>query len=179
MFKKFAFVLAICFLFVISNNAQSIAIGPQAAYVKTSDAEKGVVMPAGALRLYLGGIVLEGMVGYKAEEYLDGLVKATSYPIMATALIKLLPIAHVEAGLGWYNTKIEYKGSLSAVPSMTQKEVGYHAGGGIEIELGNLLLTADLRYVKMGELKDLKSLNDIKNLKSDFIAIIGGLMIKL
>lgn len=157
-------------------NAQSLSIGPQVAYIKTSDAEKGVFMPAGAVRLNLGGLAIEGSIGYKSEEFADGVVKATSYPIMATAMLKLLPLIHVEAGLGWYNTKIEYSGILSALPSETQKEVGYHAGAGIELDLGSALITGDLRYVIMGKIKDLK-IN--KELKSDFIAIYGGLMFKL
>lgn len=171
-------ILTIVLMFVGFSfvNAQSISIGPQVAYIKTADAEKGVFMPAGAVRLNLGGIAIEGAVGYKSEEFFNGLIKATSYPIMATAMLKLLPLIHIEAGLGWYNTKIEYTGALQGIPSTTQKEVGYHAGAGVELELGNLVLTGDFRYVKMGELKDLKNIND---LKSDFIAIFGGLMFKL
>jgi hypothetical protein len=176
MFKKLFFIILITFAFSGMSYAQSIAIGPQAAYIKTSDAEKGVIMPAGAIRLNLGGLGIEGSVGYKVEEFFNGLIETQSYPIMVTALLKILPFIHAEAGLGWYNTKIIYKGAFSAIPSSTQKEVGYHAGGGVEFEFGNLLLTADLRYVKMGELKDLKN---VSNLKSDFVAIVGGLMFRL
>ncbi|MBM4170481.1 MAG: porin family protein [Ignavibacteria bacterium] len=176
MFKKLFVIVLLAVSVSGLTFAQSIAIGPQAAYIKTSDAEKGVIMPAGAIRLNLGGLGIEGSVGYKVEEFFDGLIETTSYPIMVTALLKILPFIHAEAGLGWYNTKITYKGALSAIPSSTQKEVGYHAGAGAEIELGNLLLTADLRYVKMGELKDLKN---VSNLKSDFIAIVGGVMFRL
>lgn len=156
--------------------AQSISIGPQVAYVKTSDAEKGVLMPAGAVRLNLGSISIEGLVGYKSEEFSDGYIKATSYPIMATAMLRVFPLIHIEAGLGWYNTKLEFSGPFQGFPSSTQSEVGYHAGAGVELELGNLIVTGDIRYVKIGELKDLNSIND---LKSDFIAILGGLMFRL
>ncbi|MEW6507991.1 MAG: hypothetical protein AB1432_09630 [Bacteroidota bacterium] len=171
-------ILTLVFLFSLLSilSAQSLSIGPQVAYVKTSDAEKGVWMPAGAVRLNLGGLAIEGSIGYKTEEYEDGVIKATSYPIMATAMLKLLPLIHVEAGLGWYNTKIEYSGIFASFPSETQREVGYHAGAGIELDLGSAIITGDLRYVKMGNLKDLKISND---LKSDFIAIYGGLMFKL
>lgn len=174
--KKTIFTLILFFAGFSIVFPQSISIGPQVAYIKTSDAEKGVLMPAGAIRLNLGGLAIEGSIGYKSEEFMGGIVKATSYPIMATAMLKLLPLIHIEAGLGWYNTKIEYSGVLASFPSETQSEVGYHAGAGIELELGNIIVTGDLRYVKMGELKDLQNASD---LKSDFIAIFGGLMFKL
>lgn len=174
--KRAILIIVLMFVGFSFSYAQSISIGPQAAYIKTADAEKGVIMPAGAIRLNLGGLAIEGAVGYKTEEFFNGMIKATSYPIMATAMLKLLPLIHVEAGLGWYNTKIEYKDALQGIPSTTQKEVGYHGGAGIELELGNLILTGDLRYVKMGELKDLQNLKDFK---SDFIAIFAGLMFKL
>jgi len=170
--------LTLVFLFtgISILNAQSLSIGPQVAYLKTSDAEKGVFMPAGAVRLNLGGLAIEGSIGYKTEEFANGVIKTTSYPVMATAMLKLLPLIHIEGGLGWYNTKIEYSGIFSNLPSETQKEVGYHAGAGVELDLGSALITGDLRYVKMGKLKDLKISSD---LKSDFIAIYGGLMFKL
>lgn len=174
--KRAVLIIVLMFIGLSFIKAQSISIGPQVAYIKTADAEKGVLMPAGAIRLNLGGLAIEGAVGYKTEEFFNGLINTTSYPIMATAMLKLLPLIHIEAGLGWYNTKIEYTGSLQGIPSTTQKEVGYHGGAGIELELGNLILTGDLRYVKMGELKDLQNLKDFK---SDFIAIFGGLMFKL
>ncbi|NMB82120.1 MAG: hypothetical protein GYA14_09915 [Ignavibacteria bacterium] len=174
--KRTIFTLVFLLIGFSVINSQSLSIGPQVAYVKTSDAAKGVFMPAGAVRLNLGGLAIEGSIGYKTEEFANGVVKATTYPIMATAMLKLLPLIHVEAGLGWYNTKIEYSGILASMPSETQKEVGYHAGAGVELDLGSAIITGDLRYVKMGELKDLKINND---LKSDFIAIYGGLMFKL
>lgn len=171
-------IITLVFIFTIYSfiNAQSLAIGPQVAYVKTSDAEKGVFMPAGAVRLNLGGLAIEGSIGYKTEEYANGVIKTTTYPIMATAMLKLLPLIHIEAGLGWYNTKIEYSGILGTMPSETQKEVGYHAGAGVELDLGGAIITGDFRYVKMGNIKDIKI---SKDLKSDFIAIYGGLMFRL
>lgn len=153
-------------------NAQSIAIGAQGAYVKSQDAD-AVIMPTAAVRIGFGGLDVEGSIGYKSDKYLDGAIKTTTYPIMFTGFLGLLPFIHLEAGIGWYNTKVEYTGFASE----TYSDIGYHAGAGAEIPLGNVILTGDIRYVI--EKTKFNSARTTSDLKSDFYMVVVGLMFKL
>jgi len=173
---KKLFSLIILIIITGTINAQSIAIGVQGAYVKSKDADP-TTMPNAAIRIGLGGLNVEGSIGYKSDKYMDGAVKTTTYPIMLTGFLSLLPILNVEAGIGWYNTKIEYSGSYTGIPSETSREIGYHAGAGLEIPIGNLLLTGDIRYVI--EKTKLEHVQNTSDLKSDFYMIVIGLMFKL
>lgn len=169
----------IIFLLILATgliNAQSISLGVQGAYVKAQDAD-AVIMPAGAVRIGLGGLTVEGSIGYKSDKYFDGMVKATTYPIMLTGFLNLLPIVHVEGGIGWYNTKIEYSGFFAGTASETSSEIGYHAGAGVEIPLGNVILTGDIRYViEKTKFNNMRTTSDVK---SDFYMVVVGLMFKL
>jgi len=174
MKKLFSVIILIIIAGTI--NAQSIAIGAQGAYVKSQDAD-GVIMPAAAVRIGLGGLSVEGSIGYKSDKYLDGAIKTTTYPVMVTGFIGLLPFIHLEAGIGWYNTKVEYSGMFAGAPSETYSDIGYHAGAGAEIPLGNVILTGDIRYVI--EKTKFNNVQNASDLKSDFYMIVVGLMFKL
>ncbi len=177
MKKLFSVVMLIIIAGTI--NAQSVAIGVQGAYVKSQDAD-AVTMPAAAVRIGFGGLEVEGSVGYKSDKYMDGAIKATTYPIMLTGFLGLLPLIHLEAGIGWYNTKVEYSSSITLDGksySETYSDIGYHAGVGAEIPLGNVILTGDLRYVM--EKTKFNNVRTTSDLKSDFYMIVVGLMFKL
>ena len=174
MKKLFSIIILIIIAGTI--NAQSIAIGVQGAYVKSNNADP-TTMPTVAARIDLGGLKVEGSIGYKSDKYSDGDIKTTDYPIMLTGFLSLLPIIHVEAGIGWYNTKIEYSGQYAGTPSETSKDIGYHAGAGLEIPIGNLLLTGDIRYVI--EKTKMENVKNTSDLKSDFYMVVVGLMFKL
>jgi len=184
--KKSLFVIFCLFLLTETSFSQSISFGPKISFVKTQDVEKASLMPGGAVRLYLGGLGIEGAVYYKKDEHkIDfGTSTATittkTYPIMLTALLKILPIAHLEGGVNWLNTNIDYSNLSTAFTSIKEETKGkasYHLGGGVEIPLGMLLLTGDIRYV-FYEL-NMDKLSKPKTLKSDFYAVMVGLMLKL
>lgn len=166
--------------------SQSLSFGPQFGFVKTKDAEKSVMMPGGAIRLNLGGLGVEGAMYYKKDDYnytvgtTTSTITTKTYPIMLTALLKVLPIIHAEVGIGWYNTKIDYSKLSTAWTSIkeeTKNKFAYHIGAGAEIPVGSFIITGDVRYV-FYELK-LDQLTQPKNLKSDFYAIMVGVMLKL
>ena len=176
MKKVYIFIL-ITIIGFTTLNAQSIAIGPQAGLIKTKDSDKTTIMSGVALRINLLGLKAESSVYYKKEEFNNGDIKTTSYPIMLTAMLSLLPIIHGEAGIGWYNTKVEYSGLLAGLKSQTTNDVGYHIGAGVELPLGSILLTGDIRYVFLNlKLTDNTNYSDLKN---DFYAIMIGAMFKL
>jgi hypothetical protein len=148
-------------------SAQTLMIGPQVGFSKSGDADKASVMPAVAARLSLLNLEAELSIGYKSEEFDDGSIKTKSYPVLFTGMFKIFPVFRAEAGIGWYNTKIEYDKSDETV-----QKIGYHVGGGAEIPLGNIVLTGDFRYVFL----DVALNND---LKSDYYTMNVGLLFKL
>jgi hypothetical protein len=174
--KKFYTFILVTIIGFTTLHAQGIAIGPQVGFIKTKDSDKSVIMPGVALRINLLGLKAESSVYYKREEFNNGDIKTTSYPIMLTAMLSLLPIVHGEAGIGWYNTKVEYSGLLAGLKSQTTNDVGYHVGAGVELPLGALLLTGDIRYVFL----NLKLTNNTNysELKNDFYVILIGAMFK-
>jgi hypothetical protein len=175
--KKLISLLVLGLIFISTSQAQSFAIGPQVGYVKAADENKSSIMPGIAARLKFIGFNIEGSISYKKEEYLNGSMKTTSYPIMLTAMINIIPIVHGEVGVGWYNSKIEYSDILASYASETKTDMGYHVGAGVELPLGNLLLTGDIRYVFL----NLKPNNytNLSEIKSNYSIILVGAMFRL
>ena len=176
MFKRVFILSFILIAAWVSTNAQSLAVGPQFGFIKSTDADNAVVMPGAAVRLNLVGLSIEGSVYYKSEEYNNGLIKAKSYPIMLTAMFNILPILHAEGGVGWYNTKIDYSGNLSTLKAENASDVGYHLGAGVDLPAGNLILTGDIRYVFLNI--KLNNFANVSELKSNFYVIMIGAMFK-
>ncbi|MFA3782446.1 outer membrane protein [Melioribacteraceae bacterium 4301-Me] len=176
--------LSIIILFIITcgaiNYAQSIGIGPQIGYYKSQDADNPSAMLGVALRVKLtNSLGIEGSINYKKEEFANGNVKTTSYPLMATALIYFIPIVYGTAGAGWYNVKYEYSASYkqNGLRDETTQKFGYHFGGGVELPFGNVTLIGDIRYVFLN-LK-LDNLPVKESLKSNFYVITAGILFKI
>lgn len=172
MKKYFAFLFAVVIFTSVTLNAQSLAIGPQVGLVKSNDADNTSIMPGLALRLNLLGFGLEGSIYYKSEEFQNGLIKTKSYPINLTAFVNVLPIVHAEAGIGWYDTKIDFSHPINSISSETKTKPGYHIGAGAQIPAGNILLTGDIRYVFL-------DLSSAVSFKSNFYVIMIGAMFSI
>ena len=175
--KKGLLTFAILIATVFSLSAQSVAVGPQIGFIKTKDADKATIMPAAAIRLDLIGLGVEGSIGYKAEEFSNGQIKTTSYPILLTGMLNVFPFVHAEAGIGWYNIKINYSNTLG-IEDETNQEIGYHLGAGAAIPLGNILLTGDFRYVFL-KTDFSKVSSSVESLKSDYYTVSIGLLFNL
>jgi hypothetical protein len=113
---------------------------------------------------FMGGVALraraeilgvEASINFRQDESSDGLIEATSWPVMVTGLIYPVPIAYGAIGAGWYNTTFEftpppgYLGSPDDFGDETRQEFGWHFGGGLELPIGaeTAKLVADIRYV--------------------------------
>ena len=178
--KKLPFVLIILSFAFSSTYSQSAAIGPQIGYYKTQDADNGSAMIGAALRLKLSdSFGVEGSINYRSEKFDGGNIKTTSYPIMATAMIYVLPIVYGAAGIGWYNVKYQYSDlyKTAGLTDETKQQVGYHFGAGAELGFGNIILTGDIRYVFL----DLKfdKLPNSKSIKSNFYVMTAGVLFRL
>ncbi len=178
--KNRFFILAILFISVSILSAQSISVGPQLGFSKANNADKATVMPSAAVRLDLIGLGVEGSIGYKMDKFDGGQVKTTSYPILLTGMLNVLPIIHAEAGIGWYNTKIEYSNTLNLLGNNneTKQKIGYHLGAGASIPLGTMELTGDLRYIFMKD-DSFRGLTSAKSLKYDYYTLVIGALFKL
>jgi len=179
-----AIMLVMCSAFPAAVQAQ-ISVGPQVGFYKSKDADAARAMYGAALRLRLSdGLGVEGSIGYRKEEYADGLVTVKSMPVMATGLLYVLPIVYGAVGAGWYNTKIEYNiptnllGSAIRLSNETQQNFGWHFGGGLELPLGkSAKLIGDIRYVFLNY--EFKAIPGTGGMKSDFYVITAGLLFNL
>ena len=148
MIKKLLFILSFC-AFIGTAHAQSFMIGPQLGYFAPSEeGSDGSLLFGGAARLKLGSLGVEAAINYRSEKSEDYGVttKATFYPIMVSGLLYPLPILYATAGIGWYNIKAEIESSYFDY-SETFSEIGYHIGGGVELPLGNMILSGDIKYI--------------------------------
>jgi hypothetical protein len=177
--KKIFFTLLAIMLSYSALNAQSISLGPQLGYVKATDADDPTYILGAALRVKFAGFLGAELSGaYKKEEYANGLVKVHTYPILVTGLLHFIPPFYAAAGIGWYNTKIQFDKTIN-IPDQNDSQIGYHIGGGVELALGRLILTGDIKYIFLNlDLANL-SKSKIKDLKSDFMVISVGALIQL
>jgi len=77
---------------------------------------------AGAfVRLGDGLIGLEGAVDHRTDEFAGG-TDVRTWPITASLIVRPLPIVFAAAGLGWYNTTVDYAGD--ALDDQTETNMG-------------------------------------------------------
>lgn len=167
-------------------DAGLFGLGGHAGYFKVSDdGEKEFFAGAHArLRLPLF-ISLEGALDYRPsatrtvdfptpETELD----VTTYPITVSALAYPSPLIYVLAGVGWYNTTIEFIDSelVTGPDSETHDNFGSHLGAGLELPFGgSKSVFADIRYVFLNYDVTKLDLGDVDELDADYYAIQAGL----
>jgi len=89
--------------------------------------------------LALRGSVLPGIlqselgVGYRQDQYAGGALEVKQIPVTASLLLTPIPTLHGDAGVGWYNTKLDYQDPL--IQDETKQKFGVHVGGGFKIPL--------------------------------------------
>jgi opacity protein-like surface antigen len=171
---KIKTLLVLSFMLCISSDffAQSISLGPQLGFAKSTDADQTSLMPGVAARLSLLSFGIEGAIYYKSENFENSAVKTTSYPVNITLLWKILPLIHAEGGIGWYSTKIDDSNPIDKVRNETKNNAGYHLGAGLELPLSGIVLTADIRYVFL-------NIGSVANVKSDFTVVFIGALFTL
>jgi len=188
MFRKMMFVcfFALIFADVLFCQVPTSYLGPQLGWQKASDADNAKLMIGGAFRTKLSpAFGLEASVNYRSEDYDNGSVSVTSWPVMVTGLIYPLPILYGAIGAGWYNTSISYSNDLHlfGASDQTEQKFGWHFGAGVEIPLGmsinspGAILTGDIRYVFLNY--DFQQMPGSPGLKNDFIYMTVGLLFSL
>lgn len=177
--KKIFIVFVLSIILLSESFGQGFSLGPQVGYYKSKAADEGQLAYGGAVRLRLSsGIGLEAGANYRSESYADNSVTITNYPIMASAMIYLLPIAYGTIGAGWYNSDIDYSSqwNVAGYKDGSTSDFGWHFGAGAELPLGVVTLAADIRYVFIDyEFDKLPG----KEIDSNFYVITAGVFINL
>lgn len=87
-------------------------------------------------------------VGYRKDRYSNGALEVTQVPVTASLLVTPIPSLHADAGVGWYDTRLDYKDP--ALPDETKQKFGVHVGGGFDIPLAPVVaLDVTGRYVML------------------------------
>jgi hypothetical protein len=167
-------------------HAGILGLGGHAGYFRVTDeGEKKFFAGAHArLRLPLF-LTFEGALDYRpsAERTVNGPgpgtdLDVTTYPITISAMAYPIPIVYLLAGVGWYNTTIEFKdsGVTTGPDSETKDNFGSHFGAGIELPIGgNKSLSADVRYVFLNYDVTKLDLGGLKELDADYFSFQVGL----
>jgi len=157
------------------------SIGPQLGYHKAADADDANLMYGAALRLKLtNSLGFEGSINYRREEFHKGNIAVDSWPVLLTGMIYPAEVIYGAAGVGWYNTKIDFSENLNNVGlhDKTSSRFGWHFGAGLEIPLGNpVMLTTDFRYVFLDY--DFGEVPGAGEINSDFFIVTAGLLFRI
>lgn len=158
----------------------SFGVGPQAGYLRSKGGDDSTWFGGAQARLWLGqSLGAEAAITAHSDEFMDGDVRVTQYPVQASLLLAIFPTLSVRpyalAGPGWYYTRVDYDRSrFPAAEDKTEKIFGVHGGGGVEIDLGHsLTLNTDVRYIWLDadDLKDAAHGVDDRDFDNWMIAI--------
>jgi hypothetical protein len=130
------------------------SIGPTAGYLKARGADRGTWSAGAQARLhFLKFFAAEASITFHQDEYQNGDVVVTQYPVQVTGFLYPFPEwefkPYLLAGAGWYYTRVRYHGLPSLLyQDQTAHSFGGHAGAGVEARLGpSVSIDADVRYI--------------------------------
>lgn len=175
--KVFSMALALLMIFAAQRAlAGGLGIGARYALVHMQSSDNNVGMPGAFVRLGDGLFGLEGTVDYRTEDLTDG-AKLKTWPVTASVLVRPIPIVFAGAGLGWYNTTVDYNSEI--LTNQTKSTLGYQFGGGVQLPLApTLSLIADARYHFIDyDFNDIPSEFDFND--ADYFSLHGGLLLTL
>ncbi len=126
------------------------ALGVHGSGYYTGDADNSPWYGGAHAKLRLtAGLMLEGAIDYRSQEFLGGTVKVDGYPVQASLLWYIFKGGvigkagpHLIFGGTWYNATT----SLGNWET-TSSEFGYHGGFGADVGLGDhFSISGDVRY---------------------------------
>lgn len=136
------------------SHEAAFSIGPRAGFLRARDADDGTWFAGGQVRLHFGSLLaIEGSITYHQEEFQNGNVVVTQYPVEVSALIFPFPAPwqfqpYFVGGAGWYYTHYVYRGILAPFDDETEHVFGAHLGGGVDLRLSPFVsLNGDVRYI--------------------------------
>jgi opacity protein-like surface antigen len=158
-------------------NGSGLGVGAHYSNVHNQTTDDNSGMLGAQLRLRGSIIGVEGAIDYRNDK-LGGGTELRSWPISASLLIYPLPPVYAMAGLGWYNTTIDFSSS-SPYKNETQSKLGYHFGAGLELPVAPALkLVGDIRWQFVDyEFKNIPS--SIGKVNADSYSINAGFLFYL
>jgi opacity protein-like surface antigen len=153
-----------------------VGLGAHYSWVRNQETEESANMFGAMVRLRGQVLGVEGAVDYRNED-LGGNVELKSWPVSASLMVFPIPYAYGLAGLGWYNTTLDFPdGSL--FEDQTDTQLGYHLGAGVELPVSNSVgLTGDFRYHFVDY--EFDEIPDSFGNKADALSLNGGMIIYL
>lgn len=134
------------------------SIGPAAGYLRARDADEGTWFGGIQARHRFSGLfALEGSITFHQDDFFDGDVTVTQYPVQVSAILYPFPgpvlEPYVLGGAGWYYTRIDYDdAAFPGVDDDTTRMFAVHLGAGAELHLGPLASAfADFRWLFVDE----------------------------
>ena len=131
----------------------SFSLGPAGGYLRARGSDRGTWFAGAQARLRIIHILaVQASITFHQSRYEGGDVIVTQYPVELTAMLYIIPIGpirpYILGGVGWYYTRVDYKGSFSAINDTTDHFFGVHLGAGVELMLGkSVSINADGRYI--------------------------------
>ena len=138
------------------------AIGPFGGFLEAKDADEGTWFAGLGARLYfLRFLAAEASVSFHKSEFNNGDTDIWQIPVQLSALLIILPSLpirpYIGGGVGWYYTKIENSGTLSAFGDDTTNWFGGHVMAGAELRASRgFILFADFRYIFVNPESDIE-----------------------
>ncbi len=150
-----------------------LGIGAHYSWVRDQETEESSDMFGANVRLRGEIVGVEGAIDYRNDE-LGGDVELKSWPVSASLMIYPIPFAYGLAGLGWYNTTLDFPdGSL--FEDQTDTQLGYHLGAGLEVPVASSVgLTGDFRYEFVDY--EFDEIPDSFGNKADALSLRGGII---
>lgn len=172
-----AFASLAALMMCAAIKAQAAEIIPSFGITEAKDADNAKPIVGLALRGTAIPSVLDLEVRgqYRQEERFNGAIKDRMWPITASAWFMPLRAIYAGAGVGWYNTTIDYQNS--ALASDTSNKFGVHAGVGVRMPMSDrVAVDVNGRYVW---LKDQETLIIPQKFNPDFWDVSAGLAFSL
>ena len=138
------------------GSVEGFTLGPVAGFIKTRDADEGTWFGGVQARYRFAGILaVEGSITFHRDEFQDGDVVVTQYPVQVSALIFPLPFGAFEPygviGAGWYYTRVDIDTALIQDDD-TDNLFGFHVGAGAQLQIApRFSIFADFRWIFMDE----------------------------
>ena len=175
--KLFSVMLAFLMIFAAERAlAGNIGIGARYALVHMQQADDNTGMAGAFVRLGHGLLGLEGTIDYRSKDVGSGTTVKT-WPVTASLLVRPLPIVFAGAGVGWYNTTVDFADDV--LGNQTESTLGYQFGAGVQLPITPMVsLVGDARYHFVDyDFKDIPSNFDLND--ADYYSLHGGLMVWL
>ena len=132
------------------------SLGAMAGYVRARDADEGTWHAGVVARLQIVPfLAAEASISFHVDDYADGDVTVTTYPVQVTALLYPIPSLPLRpyalVGAGWYYTRVDFDDSIGGGDE-TDSQFAVHVGAGGEFNVGpGFTLFADFRWIFLDE----------------------------